>query len=124
NRDDAPIDAPIARSPDRELEDRLEQLDARIANGELRGVDADGNASRASIAVVTRQRDLAAFVESARVGQGERMRRNHEAFDQRTPKLRQPIDVRSGHRPPRSAWACSATSRRSAPNGPPSAAER
>jgi len=81
------VNAPIARGPDRKLQNRPEQLDAGIANGELRGVDADSNASRPGIAVVTRQRDLAAFVEPARVGQGKRVGRNHKAADQRAPKL-------------------------------------
>jgi hypothetical protein len=102
----------------------------------------------AHVAVVTRQRGLAAFVEPARFGQGEggpesqgRRAERAEAepasfalalgpHPQRTERCPPGFVLGSAaaapkrHRPPRSAWACSATIRRSAPSGPPIAAER
>ena len=68
-------------------------------------MDADADAARARVGVVTRQRDLAAFVEPARFGQCERVGRNDEAVAERAPKRRQPIAVRTAHPPPRNASA-------------------
>src|SRR5439155_26835914 len=114
---------PVANSAARQVEDLLQQLHTGIANGELRGVDTDCDATGAGIAVIPGQCDLTALVEPPRLGQGERVCRNHEAAEQCAPKVRQAIAIRNAHPPPRSAWACSVTIRRPAPSAPPIAAE-
>ena len=115
-------EAPVVHGAPRQVEDRLQQLHAGIADGELRGVHADGDAAGAGIAVVPRQRHLAPLVELARFGHGERVGRNHQAAQQCAAKFRPPIALRSAHPSPRSGSACSATIRRSAPSAPPTAA--
>ena len=62
-----------------ERENRVEQADLWIVNRELRGVDADGEAAGAGGDVVAREGALAAFVELARRGEGERMGGDHGA---------------------------------------------
>ena len=71
----------------RQLEDRLQQADFRLADLELRGVDRHRDAAGARVAVVAGQRDLAPLVERAALGQRERMRRNHQPAQQRAPQL-------------------------------------
>ena len=61
----------------------LEQPDLRVADRELRRVDADGEAAGARGGVVPRQRALMALVEPAAVIEGQRVRRNHQAPRQR-----------------------------------------
>jgi hypothetical protein len=52
---------------------------ARVADCELGGVHAHGNAARAGGDVVAREPALAPLVEPAFGGQGERVRRDDEA---------------------------------------------
>ena len=56
-----------------ECQDGFEEADLRIANGELRGVNADGEAAGAGGDVVARECALAAFVEATVCVEGERM---------------------------------------------------
>ena len=56
---------PLACGSHRELEDRLQQAHFRFPDLELRGVDRDGEASGAGVAVVAGQRNLPPFVERA-----------------------------------------------------------
>ena len=68
------------------------------ANLELRGVHADSEPSGARVAVVARQRHLAALIELARLGQGQRMCRNHDATEKSTPHLGETAVLRTCHR--------------------------
>ena len=63
-----------------QLEHRFKQAEARLANFELRGVHAHGDASRAGRQVVAREGALPPLIEFAIGGERERMRRNHDAF--------------------------------------------
>jgi hypothetical protein len=72
-----------------EVEHRLEQ--AGLADGELRGVDADREPARAGIEIVARERALAAAIELAITIERERMRRDHHALAQCGKHLRVPI---------------------------------
>jgi hypothetical protein len=65
---------------------RLEQ--AGLADGELRGVDADREPARACIEIVARERALAAAIEFAITVERERMRRDHHALAQRGEHVR------------------------------------
>jgi hypothetical protein len=71
---------PFARGFHRQLQHWPEQTD--FTNGELSRVNSDGNAARSGVAVVSSQRALAVFVQLARFGQSQRMRRNHRAVAQ------------------------------------------
>ena len=79
------VTAPLRHRSRGQAEDRLQQLDGRGPNLELRGVHADGEPSGARVAVIARQRDLTAIVELTRLGEGERMCRNHDATEKGTP---------------------------------------
>jgi len=63
-----------------EREDGLEEADLRIANGELRGMNADGEATGSGGDVVASECALAPFVEAAICVEGERMRGNDGAL--------------------------------------------
>ena len=68
----------------RECQDGLEESDARIADGELRRVDADRESTGSGRIVVPRECPLAAFVECAGFSQCQRMCGNDEAVPQRS----------------------------------------
>ena len=89
---------PAVHRPKRELEHRLQQADFRFPDLELRGVDRHRDPAGAGVAVVARERDLPAFVEPAVGGQRERVRRDHQAAEERPAQLDQPAGVRNGHR--------------------------
>src|SRR5262249_39182584 len=74
---------PFARRLRCQRQHRFEQSDSWIADGELCGVDADGQAASARIAVISRQSALASFVEPAIGVERERMRRNDNSVTQR-----------------------------------------
>ena len=60
----------------------IEEADARIADRELRGVHADGDAAGAGGDVIARQRALPPLVESALGIERERMRGNRQPAPQ------------------------------------------
>ena len=74
--------AELAHRFGRELENGTVQPVTRLANRELRRMDADRDATRARVAVVARERALSPFVEHASRGERERMRRNRDATPQ------------------------------------------
>jgi hypothetical protein len=77
----------VAHRVDRQPQHRLEQADARIADGELRGVHAHRDAARARVTVITREAGLAALVEFSFGGEGEWVRGNdHQNFPSATSK--------------------------------------
>ena len=55
---------------------------ARIANGELRRVNTDGDAARSGVDVIPRQCALPLFIECAECGERQRMGGNHDAVAQ------------------------------------------
>jgi len=112
--------APVTDGPLRKAKYRLEQADGRIANGELRRVHADGDTAGAGVAVVTRERHLAALIERPVLGQCERMRGNHQAAEELTPQRR---DVNTGHWSLRNVLVCRAMTLQPEPSAPPTAAE-
>jgi hypothetical protein len=66
-------------------------------DGELRRVNADGQAARIRGDVVTGECALAALVESSARGQGERMSRNDESMRQASAESRElVVDVGRG----------------------------
>src|SRR5262249_50138652 len=73
---------PLARRLRRQPQHGFKQSDLRVANCELSSVDADGHAPRARIAIIPRQRALAALVELAFGVERERVRRDHRALKQ------------------------------------------
>ena len=80
---------PLGGAAHGELEHRREQ--PGLADGELGGVDADGQPARAGVEVVASERALAARVELAIGIERERMRRHHHALAQRGEHLRGPV---------------------------------
>jgi hypothetical protein len=88
--------APLAHRSSRELENGFQETNRRITNGELRSVNADGDATGPGVAVVPRERDLAAFVKPTRCGEGERVRGNDETAEKSVAKVSQ-SSVRIGH---------------------------
>jgi hypothetical protein len=66
-----------------EREHRFKKTDLRIANRELRRVDADGEPSGSGGGVIARQRALMPFVEAAVCIKRKGMRRNDETCRQR-----------------------------------------
>ena len=64
------------------LEHRFEQIEFRIANCELSGVDAYGNPAGAGRKIVACERTLVTFIELAVFGQRKRVRGNDESFAQ------------------------------------------
>lgn len=65
-----------------QLEDRLKQAEARLANFKLRGVYTHGNASGAGCQIVASEGALAAFIELAITGERQRMRRDRDTLPQ------------------------------------------
>jgi hypothetical protein len=60
-------------------------------------VHADSEPSSARVAVVARQRDLTALIEPARLGESQRMCRNHDAVEKSTPHLSETAVLRTCH---------------------------
>ena len=90
-------------------EDRFEEADAGVADGELSGVHTDREATGASGEVVAGEGALTALVEAARGGEGEGVSRDGE------PRLEGAAEVeragggggfRIGHPGLRSEWVC------------------
>jgi hypothetical protein len=71
----------------RQSEDRLEQTDVRIANGELSRVNANSESPCAGGCVVARERSLMSLIEAPIPIERERMRRNDQPARQRRPQL-------------------------------------
>ena len=68
-------------------QNRLEEADAWIANGELRGMHTDGKAARPGGGIVAGQGPLPPLVEPALPVERKWMRRNDPAFLQRRPNV-------------------------------------
>ena len=81
----------------RQSQHRLVQAHVRIANLELRGVDAHRHAARARGQVIARERALPPFVELAIGVERQRMRGNHYA----APQFLAPAPVGHQKRPSR-----------------------
>ena len=71
---------PFADRVDGELQDRL--VEAGVADRELSGVHADGDAARTGVDVVARERALPPRVEAAVRIEREQVRRDHRAVAQ------------------------------------------
>src|SRR5262249_15083955 len=77
----------IAQEVEGEAEGGLEERAFGIANGERRGVHADGDTAPAGLAVVTGERSLTALIELAVSGEGEWVRGDdHQNFPSETSK--------------------------------------
>ena len=100
------IAAPVPHRPVCQSQHGLEKADTGVADRELRGVDADGDAAGPGVAVITRKGHLAPLIESPCFGQRERMRRNHQPSKKRVPERREVARIRSRHLAPRSGSAC------------------
>src|SRR5690606_16288680 len=82
----------------RELEHRAEEPVARVADRELRRVDADGEAARARIDVVARERPLPPLIECSLARERERMRGKNDSARENRPDSR--IETRGHGRAP------------------------
>ena len=96
-----------------------------IANGKLRGMHSDRDTACARRAVIACQRRLMTLVEPAIRIERQRMRRNHETFEQAPAKI---VDVhfRTYRRRFRNVWVCRGCGRRGRAmmRRPPSARRR
>jgi hypothetical protein len=70
-----------------ERKHRFEKADLRVADCELRRVDADGDAASAGCGVVPRQRALMPLVEASVRVESQRVRGNDESGRQRLPQF-------------------------------------
>ena len=95
---DRPLARPISGAAHGEFQHRCKQ--PGLADGELGGMDADGQPARAGIEVVAGEGALTARVELAIGIERERMRRDHRAPAQRGEHLRGPVLPAQSHERP------------------------